>query len=111
MSIELTPGETKFIEDLIAEGEVRTADEAVAEALLRWKRERDLKAAIDEGVRELDAGLGIDGREMFEQKRRELDAALADGIRDFEEGRFRNGEEVFADLKRIAIERTARDAT
>jgi Arc/MetJ-type ribon-helix-helix transcriptional regulator len=111
MSIELTPGETKFVEDLIAEGEVRSADEAVAKALLRWKRERDLKAAIDEGVRELDAGLGIDSRTMFERTHRELDAALADGIRDFEEGRYRDGEQVFADLKHMAIERIERDAT
>lgn len=72
MSIELTPGETKFIEDLIAEGEVRSADEAVAEALLRWKRERDLKAAIDEGVRELDAGLGIDGEEAMKAIRERI---------------------------------------
>lgn len=77
MSIQLSSGEIKFIEDLIAEGEVRSADEAVAEALLRWKRERDLKAAIDEGVRELDAGLGIDSRAMFEQKHRELQERIS----------------------------------
>lgn len=75
MSIELTPGETTFIEGLIAEGEVRSADEAVAEALFRWKRERDLKAAIDEGVRELDAGLGIDGDEAMKAIRERLSLA------------------------------------
>lgn len=72
MSIELTPGEMKFVEDLIAEGEVRSVDEAVAEALQRWKRERDLRVAIDEGIRELDAGLGIDGEEAMKAIRERI---------------------------------------
>jgi hypothetical protein len=42
MSIELTPGETKFIEDLIAAGEVRTADEAVASPRISFPAAADV---------------------------------------------------------------------
>lgn len=69
MRIELTGDAIPFLEGLVASGQYRLADEAVAEGVrLRMKRQQ-LRAEVQKGVDELDAGHGLDGTVVFNELR------------------------------------------
>lgn len=79
MNVNLPQDVEEFIEELLAAGEERTAAEAIVESLRRRKRERDLRLAIEAGLRDVEAGRVVDGpaamaelrKRVSEQNRRE----------------------------------------
>jgi len=77
MNIDLPPDAVQFIEGLVASGQYRSADEAVAEGLRLLMSRQHLRADIQKGIDELDAGHGIDGDVVFAELRER--GAEADG--------------------------------
>ncbi len=69
MNIDLPPHAVQFIEGLVASGQYRSADEAVAEGLRLLMSRQHLRADIQKGIDELDAGHGIDGDVVFAELR------------------------------------------
>ena len=69
MNIELPEDAVQFVEGLVASGQFASADEAVAEGVRLLMSRQQLRADIQKGVDELDAGQGIDGEEVFAELR------------------------------------------
>ena len=69
MNIDLPSDAVQFIEGLVASGQYRSADEAVAEGLRLLMSRQHLRADIQKGIDELDAGHGIDGDVVFAELR------------------------------------------
>jgi len=69
MNVELSPEASQFVEGLVAAGQFRSVDEAVAEGVRMLMSQQQLRAEIQKGVDELDAGQGIDGEEVFAELR------------------------------------------
>lgn len=65
MEIELPPDAVQFVERLIAGGQYKSADEAVVEGLRLLMGRQQLRADIQKGIDELDAGTGMDGDAVF----------------------------------------------
>jgi len=61
MHIELSSDAVQFIEGLVASGQYKSADEAVAEGLRLLMSRQHLRADIQKDIDELDAGQGIVG--------------------------------------------------
>ncbi len=80
MTISISSELEKSISALIGSGEFTTPSEVVEAGLKLLQkqkavRENDLKnlrAMIDSGIKQLDAGLGIDADEAFDEVEREL---------------------------------------
>jgi antitoxin ParD1/3/4 len=83
MHISLPPDLDRFVQDAVASGRYRSADE-VLQAAVRLLRERDerqreqaaklaaLRADIGEGIASIERGEGIDGEEFFAKLRTEF---------------------------------------
>jgi antitoxin ParD1/3/4 len=69
MNIELPADAIQFIEGLVASGQYKSADEAVADGVQLLKSRQRLRADIQQGIDELDAGQGIDGEQVFAELR------------------------------------------
>jgi antitoxin ParD1/3/4 len=69
MNIELSPEAIQFVEGLVAAGQFRSADEAVAEGVRLLMSQQQLRAEIQKGIDELDAGQGLDGEQVFAELR------------------------------------------
>ena len=69
MNIELPADAVQFVEGLVASGQYKSANEAVAEGVRLLMNRQQLRTDIQKGVDELDAGLGIDGEEVFSELR------------------------------------------
>lgn len=65
MNIDLPPDAVQFVERLVASGQYESTDEAVAEAVRLLMGRQQLRADIQKGIDELDAGQGIDGEVVF----------------------------------------------
>ena len=69
MNIDLPSDAIQFIEGLVASGQYKSADEAVADGLRLLMSRQHLRADIQKGIDELDAGHGIDGDVVFAELR------------------------------------------
>jgi len=69
MNIELQADAVQFVEGLVASGQYKSASEAVAEGVRLLMSRQQLRAEIQKGVDELDAGQGIDGKVVFSELR------------------------------------------
>ncbi len=76
MVVHLTSDVLQFVEGLVASGEYKSADEAVAAGVRLLMSRQQLRADIQKGIDELDAGLGIDGEEVFTELRSRAKAAI-----------------------------------
>ena len=77
MDIVLPNDAAQFIEGLVASGEYQSADEAVADGVRLLMSRQQLRAEIQKGIDELDAGKGIAGEKVFAELR-ERSKTLAD---------------------------------
>lgn len=71
--ISLTPEQTKQVEACVRSGQYQNASDVV-DAGLRLLKEREqlkqrLREGIQQGIDELDAGLGLDADSVFEELR------------------------------------------
>lgn len=76
MNVSLTPKLEKYIQSKVKTGRYTSASEVVREALRLLEqddeREREMqkfRAELDRGIAEADAGLTIDGEEVFAKLR------------------------------------------
>ena len=69
MEVYLPNDAARFIEGLVASGEYETTDEAVAEGVRLLMARKQLRADIQKGIDELDAGHGIQGDKLFTELR------------------------------------------
>ena len=70
MQICLPSDAIHFIEGLVASGEYQSADEAVADGVRLLMGRQQLRAEIQKGIDELDAGQGIEGERVFAELRK-----------------------------------------
>jgi antitoxin ParD1/3/4 len=69
MQVHLPNDAAQFIEGLVASGEYQSADDAVADGVRLLMGRQQLRAEIQKGIDELDAGYGIEGRKVFAELR------------------------------------------
>ena len=69
MNIQLDPDAMQFVEGLVSSGQFESADAAVAAGVELLKSQQQLRAEIQKGIDELDAGQGIDGEVVFSELR------------------------------------------
>ncbi|MEO8497685.1 MAG: CopG family transcriptional regulator [Planctomycetota bacterium] len=69
MNVELPAEAVQFVEGLVAAGQYKSANEAVADGIRLLMGRQQLRAEIQLGVDQLDAGQGIDGDVVFGELR------------------------------------------
>ena len=69
MNVQLSPDAIQFVEGLVASGQFESAEAAVAAGVQLLKGQQQLRAEIQKGIDELDAGQGIDGEIVFKELR------------------------------------------
>ena len=69
MKIDLPSDAAQFIKGLVASGEYQSADEAIADGVRLLMGRQQLRADIQKGIVELDAGQGIEGEKVFAELR------------------------------------------
>jgi antitoxin ParD1/3/4 len=69
MNVQLNPEAIQFVEGLVAAGQFKSAEEAVAEGVRLLMSQQQLRAEIQKGIGEADAGLTVDGEEVFAELR------------------------------------------
>ena len=69
MNVQLSPDAIQFVEGLVASGQFESAEAAVAAGVQLLKSQQQLRAEIQKGIDELDAGQGIDGNVVFAELR------------------------------------------
>ncbi len=76
MSVDLGSRLEQTVEDLVANGRYGSKSEVLREGVRlveeREARAADLRASIEKGIKELDAGLGIPAEEVFANLRTRL---------------------------------------
>ena len=70
MNVELPADAIQFGEGLVASGQYSSANEAVTEGVRLLMARQQLRADIQKGIDELDAGKGIDGDVVFAELRK-----------------------------------------
>jgi antitoxin ParD1/3/4 len=69
MNIQLPSDAMRFVEGLVASGEYNSANDAVVDGVRLLMGRQRLRADIQKGIDELDAGLGVDGGDVFAELR------------------------------------------
>lgn len=75
MNIQLPRDAMQFVEGLVTSGEFESTNEAVTEGVRLLMSRQRLRADIQKGIDELDAGLGVEGEEVFAELRARAKAA------------------------------------
>lgn len=73
MNIDLPAEAMKFVEGLVASGQYKSTDEAIADGVRLMMYRQQLRTDIRKGIDELDAGLGVDGSVVFAELRKRAD--------------------------------------
>jgi len=73
MNIDLPTDALEFVEGLVASGQYRSTNEAVADGVRLLMYRQQLRADIQKGVDELDDGRGVDGSVVFAELRERAD--------------------------------------
>tara|TARA_R110002049_G_scaffold305056_3_gene501128 strand:- start:83767 stop:84021 length:255 start_codon:yes stop_codon:yes gene_type:complete len=76
MNVQLSPDAMQFVEGLVASGQFESAEAAVAAGVQLLKSQQQLRAEIQKGIDELDAGQGIDGEIVFAELRERAKKAM-----------------------------------
>ena len=76
MNVQLTPDAMQFVEGLVASGQFDSAEAAVAAGVQLLKSQQQLRAEVQKGIDELDAGQGIDGEVVFAELRERAKKAM-----------------------------------
>ena len=76
MNIQFSSDAIQFVEGLVASGQFESAEAAVAAGVQLLRSQQQLRAEIQEGIDELDAGKGIDGEVVFAELRERAKKAL-----------------------------------
>ena len=69
MDIQLPIDASQFIEGIVASGQYASANEAVADGVRLLMSRQQLRVEILQGIAELDAGMGIEGSQVFDELR------------------------------------------
>ena len=69
MNVDLTPEATQFIQGLVASGVYNSPEEAVADGIRLLMSRQKLRADLQKGIGELDAGEGLEGKHVFAELR------------------------------------------
>jgi len=69
MNVQLNSEATQFVEGLVAAGQFKSAEEAVAEGVRLLMSQQQLRAEIQKGIAEADAGQTVDGEKVFAELR------------------------------------------
>ncbi len=69
MNINLPNDALQFVEGLVASGEYNSTNDAVVDGVRLLMSRQQLRADIQKGIDELDAGLGVFGEEVFAKLR------------------------------------------
>ncbi len=77
MNVNIPPELSDFVQEMISRGSYRNENDLLVEGLRLLKSRELLRADVDAGVGQLEAGLGLDGEEVFarlEERARRLGA-------------------------------------
>ena len=69
MNIQLPTEACQFIEGMVASGHYASVSDAVADGIRLLMSRQQLRSEIQQGVDELDAGMGIEGLQVFHELR------------------------------------------
>jgi len=69
MHVELSSDASSFIDSLVSSGDFQTPSEAVAEGIRMLMSREKLRAEVQAGIDDLDAGRWVDGETMFAELR------------------------------------------
>jgi antitoxin ParD1/3/4 len=69
MNVYLSPDAMEFVEGLVASGQFKSAEEAVEAGVQLLKSQQHLRAEIQKGIDDADAGRVFDGEEVFAELR------------------------------------------
>ena len=69
MNVYLSPDAMQFVQGLVASGQFKSAEEAVAAGVQLLKNQQQLRAEIQMGIDDADAGRVFDGEEVFAELR------------------------------------------
>lgn len=69
MNVQLSASAIQFVEGLVASGQFASAEEAVAAGVQLLKNQQQLRAEIQKGIDDADAGRVFDGEEVFAELR------------------------------------------
>ena len=69
MNVYLSPDAMQFVQGLVASGQFKSAEEAVAAGVQLLKNHQQLRAEIQMGIDDADAGRVFDGEEVFAELR------------------------------------------
>jgi putative addiction module CopG family antidote len=65
MNLEIPADLNSFVQQLVASGSYRNENEVVIEGLRLLKSREQVRADVEAGIAELDAGLGLDGEDVL----------------------------------------------
>jgi antitoxin ParD1/3/4 len=69
MNVHLPNDAMLFVEGLVASGEYNSANDAVVDGVRLLMSRQQVRADVHKGISELDAGLVIDGEQVFAELR------------------------------------------
>jgi len=69
MNIQLPTEAHQFIEGMVASGQYASVNDAVVDGVRLLMSRQQLRAEIQQGIVELNAGMGVEGSQVFEELR------------------------------------------